>query len=152
MSLSPRLADQQGRSFRNLRVSLTAACNYACSYCVPKGKQLHRARHELDVAQFLRALDYLIEIAGIEQLRITGGEPLLSPQFDDFLAGAMQRPLTDVSLTTNGQFLLQKLPVLKASGIKRINVSVDTLNPVAFRKICRSGDLPTVLAGIEALP
>ncbi|HSC76644.1 MAG TPA: radical SAM protein [Pseudomonadales bacterium] len=147
----PRLIDAQGRSFRNLRVSLTAACNYACTYCVPKGKQLHRARHELSVQQFLTALDYLIEVAGIDKLRITGGEPLLSPQFDDFLRGAMQRPLKDVSITTNGQFLLQKMPVIKEAGIQRMNVSLDTLNPVMFQKICRSGDLHTVLAGIDAL-
>lgn len=147
----PALVDQQGRSFRNLRVSLTAACNYACTYCVPKGKQLHRARHELSVSQFLRAIDYLIDVAGINRLRITGGEPLLSPQFDEFLVAVMQRSLNDVSITTNGQYLLQKLPVLRASGIRRINVSLDTLNPVSFRKICRSGDLATVLAGIDAL-
>ena len=146
-----KLVDAQGRSFRNLRVSLTAACNYACTYCVPKGKQLHRAKHELSVAHFLRALDYLIDVAGITKLRITGGEPLLSPQFDDFLMGAMQRPLHDVSITTNGQFLLQKMPVLRAAGIKRINVSLDTLNAVAFQKICRGGDLSVVLAGIDAL-
>jgi cyclic pyranopterin phosphate synthase len=151
MSEQIRLVDKQGRSFRNLRVSLTAACNYACNYCVPKGKQLHRARHELNVEQFLTALDYLIEVAGIEKLRITGGEPLLSPQFDDFLLGAAQRPLKDVSITTNGQFLLQKMPVIKAADIQRMNVSLDTLHPVMFQKICRSGDLQTVLAGIDAL-
>lgn len=151
MSAGKQLADSQGRSFRNLRVSLTAACNYACTYCVPKGKQLHRARHELNVEQFLRALDYLIEIAGIDKLRITGGEPLLSPQFDDFLRGAMQRSLRDVSITTNGQLLLSKMPVLREAGIKRVNVSLDTLNPVAFQKICRGGDLPVVLTGIDAL-
>jgi GTP 3',8-cyclase len=151
MADAARLVDAQGRSFRNLRVSLTAACNYACSYCVPKGKQLHRARHELNVQQFLTALDCLMDVAGIDKLRITGGEPMLSPQFDDFLHGAMQRPLKDVSVTTNGQFLLQKMPVLKASGIRRINVSLDTLNPVMFQKICRSGDIETVLAGIDAL-
>lgn len=149
--LQHRVIDAQGRSFRNLRVSLTAACNYACTYCVPAGTQLHRARHELSLPQFLHAIDALIEVAGIEKLRITGGEPLLSPLFDTFLRAVMIRPLADVSLTTNGQFLLQKLPVLKASGIRRINVSLDTLNPVAFRKICRSGDLPTVLAGIDAV-
>ena len=66
MLTEPTLTDAQGRSFRNLRVSLTAACNYACNYCVPKGKQLHRARHELDTGQFLRALGYLVEVAGID--------------------------------------------------------------------------------------
>ena len=129
MATEPRLVDAQGRSFRNLRVSLTAACNYACTYCVPKGKQLHRARHELNVKQFLAALDYLIEVAGIDKLRITGGEPMLSPQFDEFLQGAMQRSLRDVSVTTNGQFLLQKMPVLKASGIRRISAASESGRP-----------------------
>lgn len=147
---TPLLADAQGRSFRNLRVSLTAACNYACSYCVPKGKQLHRARHELSTAQFLSAIDALIDVAGIRKLRITGGEPLLSPQFAPFLAGVMQRPLDDVSITTNGQFLKDKLPLLREHGIRRINVSLDTLNSIAFQRICRGGSLPVVLEGIEA--
>lgn len=146
----PQLADAQGRSFRNLRISLTAACNYACTYCVPAGKQLHRARHELDTRGFLQAVDALIAVAGIERVRLTGGEPLLSPRFDEVLAGLAQRPLSDISLTTNGQFLAAKMPLLQAHGIRRINVSLDTLNPVAFQRICRGGDLETVLAGIEA--
>lgn len=150
-NLDGHIVDAQGRTFRQLRISLTAACNYACNYCVPNGVQLHRARHELNTEQFLRALDCLIDVAGIEKLRITGGEPLLSPQFDGFLLEAVKRPLQDISITTNGEWLLRKLPVLKASGIRRINVSLDTLNPVMFRKICRSGNLQHVLDGIEAL-
>lgn len=144
------IVDAQGRAFRKLRVSLTAACNYACSYCVPDGKQLHRARHELDLAGFLRLIDLLIDEAGIEQIRLTGGEPLIAAQFDAILPELAKRPIADVSLTTNGQFLQQKLPLMVASGIKRINVSLDSLDPARFRQICKSGEVETVTRGIEA--
>ncbi|EJN36993.1 hypothetical protein PMI38_03528, partial [Pseudomonas sp. GM84] len=68
------IVDRQGRRFRNLRVSLTAACNYACSYCVPDGKRLVAAQDELTAEALTRGVAYLIETAGIERLRITGGE------------------------------------------------------------------------------
>ena len=87
------IVDAQGRRFRNLRVSLTAACNYACTYCVPNGKRLQAAVAELDAPALLRAVRLLIDTAGIDKLRITGGEPLLSPKFDAFLPAVMQLPL-----------------------------------------------------------
>ena len=102
------IVDAQGRRFRNLRVSLTAACNYACTYCVPDGKRLQAAVAELSAAELLRAVRLLVESAGIDKLRITGGEPLLTPKFDEFLPAVMELPLTDVSVTTNGQFLSQE--------------------------------------------
>ena len=145
------IVDAQGRRFRNLRVSLTAACNYACTYCVPDGKRLQAAVAELSAAELLRAVRLLVESAGIDKLRITGGEPLLTPKFDDFLPEVMKLPLTDVSVTTNGQFLTKKADVIVSSGLKRINVSLDTLNPLRFRTIARSGDLDTVLAGLELM-
>ena len=145
------IVDAQGRRFRNLRVSLTAACNYACTYCVPNGKRLQAAVAELDATALLRAVRLLIDAAGIDKLRITGGEPLLSPKFDAFLPAVMQLPLTDVSLTTNGQLLPRKAALVVRSGLKRINVSLDTLNPLAFRAIAKSGDLATVLDGIERM-
>lgn len=145
------IVDRLGRQFRNLRVSLTAACNYACNYCVPDGKRLMPASNELPANELLQAVELLQQAAGIDKLRITGGEPLVTPKFDDFLLGVMKLPLQDVSLTTNGQLLLQKRDVILGSGIKRINVSLDTLNPVRFRQIARSGDLDTVLGGIEML-
>ena len=145
------IVDRLGRRFRNLRVSLTAACNYACNYCVPDGKRLMKAKYELPATEMLKAVTLLQQAAGIDKIRITGGEPLVTPKFDDFLLGVMQLPLKDVSLTTNGQLLLKKHDVIKASGISRINVSLDTLNPVKFKQIARSGDLETVLAGIDAM-
>ena len=145
------IVDAQGRRFRNLRVSLTAACNYACTYCVPDGKRLQAAVAELGAAELLRAVRLLVESAGIDKLRITGGEPMLTPKFDEFLPAVMGLPLTDVSVTTNGQFLTKKADVIVASGLKRINVSLDTLNPLRFRAIARSGDLATVLEGLELM-
>ncbi|EIK93423.1 molybdenum cofactor synthesis domain-containing protein [Pseudomonas sp. M47T1] len=143
------IVDRQGRRFRNLRVSLTAACNYACTYCVPDGKRLVAAQDELSAATLVRGVAYLIEAAGIERLRVTGGEPLVSPKLDDFLRGVAALGLADISLTTNGQLLSRKLPLLLETGIKRINVSLDTLDPDAFRSIARGGDLRTVLDGLE---
>ncbi|WP_176512243.1 GTP 3',8-cyclase MoaA [Pseudomonas faucium] len=143
------IVDRQGRRFRNLRVSLTAACNYACSYCVPDGKRLVAAQDELSAEALARGVAYLIETAGIERLRITGGEPLVSPRLDAFLAAVARLDLEDISLTTNGQLLSRKLPQLHAAGIRRLNVSLDTLDSQAFRRIARGGDLASVLAGMD---
>lgn len=145
------IVDRHGRQFRNLRVSLTAACNYACTYCVPNGKRLQAAAHELSSAQLLQAVGLLVDAGGIEKLRITGGEPLLSPKLEDFLPGVMQLGLQDVAMTSNGQLITRYQDLLLSSGLKRMNVSLDTLDTLAFPKIARGGDLKTVLAGIDLL-
>ena len=134
----------------NLRVSLTAACNYACDYCVPNGKRLSKASNELSAQRAVLGCFFVDAGGRNRKLRITGGEPLISPKFDRFLAEVMQIGLEDVSLTTNGQFLSDKLSVIESAGIKRINVSLDSLNPVRFRQIARGGDLSKVLGGIES--
>lgn len=141
--------DPYNRQYRKLRVSLTSACNYACQYCVPDGKKLLKAKHELSVEQFIQAISLIVESAGIEQLRITGGEPLISNKLESFLAGLKTINIPELCLTTNGQFLEQKLPALIDAGVNRINVSLDTLDPVQFKQICRGGDLATVLRGID---
>lgn len=143
------IVDRQGRRFRNLRVSLTAACKYACTYCVPDGKRLVAAQDELSAEAMVRGVAYLIEAAGIERLRITGGEPLVSPKLELFLRGVSQLGLSDISLTSNGQLLPRKLPLLLECGIRRLNISLDTLDPAAFRSIARGGDLASVLAGLQ---
>jgi len=143
------IVDRQGRRFRNLRISLTAACNYACTYCVPDGKRLVAAQNELSADAMLRGVAYLIEAAGIERLRITGGEPLVSPKLDTLLRGVSQLGLADISLTSNGQLLARKLPLLLECGIRRLNISLDTLDATAFRSIARGGDLASVLDGLQ---
>ncbi|UTW08371.1 GTP 3',8-cyclase MoaA [Pseudomonas benzenivorans] len=143
------IVDRQGRRFRNLRISLTAACNYACTYCVPDGKRLVAAQDELSSDAMVRGVAYLIEAAGIERLRVTGGEPLVSPKLEPFLRGVSNLGLADISLTSNGQLLARKLPLLVECGIRRLNISLDTLDADAFRGIARGGDLATVLAGMD---
>ncbi|PZW78182.1 cyclic pyranopterin phosphate synthase [Pseudomonas sp. 2848] len=142
------IVDRQGRRFRNLRVSLTAACNYACTYCVPDGKRLVAAQDELTADALARGVAYLVEAAGVERLRITGGEPLVSPRLEAFLGAVAGLGLEDISLTTNGQLLARKLPLLRDAGIRRLNVSLDTLDGTAFRRIARGGDLASVLTGM----
>ena len=141
--------DPYQRQYRKLRVSLTAACNYACQYCVPNGKKLLKAKHEMSVEQFIKAVGLIVASAGIDQIRITGGEPLISNKLEEFLIGLKQLNIPELCLTTNGQFLEQKLPALLDAKVNRINVSLDTLDPVRFKEICRGGDLPTVLRGID---
>ena len=145
------IVDRLGRRFRNLRLSLTAACNYACTYCVPDGKRLQAAAYELSGEEIVRATSLLIDTAGIDKVRITGGEPLLSPKFPATLKGIMDLGLSDVSLTTNAQLLPRYAQAIIDSGMRRINVSLDTLDRERFRDIARSGDLNTVLHGIELM-
>ena len=147
----PLIIDSYGRQFRNLRLSLTAACNYACTYCVPDGKRLLAANSELAAAEMIRLVKLLVEVTGIDKLRITGGEPLLAASFDEVLPAVMKLGLDDVSLTTNGQLIPRKADVLARSGIRRINISLDTLDAARFRDIARSGDLKTVLKGIDLM-
>ncbi len=145
------IVDSHGRSFRNLRVSLTAACNFACTYCVPNGKRLQPASYELSSDELLVLINLLIRVANLEKIRFTGGEPLLSPKFDEIFKEVMRIPELDISLTTNGQLIPQKIKTLVDSGLKRINISLDTLDPTGFRSIARGGDLNAVLNGIELL-
>ena len=144
------IVDKLGRRFKNLRVSLTAACNYACTYCVPDGKRLMPAKQELTALELLKLVSYLKDAAGIDKVRVTGGEPLITPKFDEFLMGLGALGFEDVSLTTNAQKLSEKIDVIEAAGIRRLNISLDTLNPLKFKQIARGGDLATVLEGIAA--
>ena len=144
------IVDKLGRRFKNLRVSLTAACNYACTYCVPDGKRLMPAKQELTALELLKLVSYLKDAAGIDKVRVSGGEPLITPKFDEFLLGLGALGFEDVSLTTNAQKLSEKIDVIEAAGIRRLNISLDTLNPLKFKQIARGGDLATVLEGIAA--
>ena len=141
--------DRHGRRFRKLRLSLTAACNFACTYCVADGRRLVAARDELTAQAMLSAVRLLKNVAGINALRITGGEPLLSDRLEPFLLGLDTLGLGDISLTTNGQLLTRKLPLLVRAGVRRLNVSLDTLNPDTFGHIARGGDLNSILLGLE---
>ena len=106
------IVDRQGRRFRNLRISLTSACNYACTYCVPNGKRLVAAQDELSAEAMARGVAYLIEAAGIERLRITGGEPLVSPKLEASL-GHVTRVKRYIIIRCN-------VPVIRQGEVKTI--------------------------------
>lgn len=109
------------------------------------------AKHELNAEPLIQLTQYLKSVAGIERLRITGGEPLIAPQFDDFILAVAKLEFDDISITTNGEFLEKKIAVIKEAGIKRINVSLDTLDTKAFKRIAKAGELAAVLKGIDLL-
>ena len=143
------LIDPLGRRFRSLRISLTAACNYACDYCVPPGSTLKPSASALsgtDLVTLARLLDRVLDI---RKIRLTGGEPLIAPNLTEALVG-LSDLTAELSLTTNGQFLARHVPALKAAGCKRINLSLDALDPVVFRRMAKAGDVDSVIEGALA--
>lgn len=145
------IVDRAGREFRNLRVSLTAACNYACTYCVPPGEKKLKSKNELGEHDLIRAIELICRVTRIDRLRITGGEPLIAPLFDSFLRDIKNiTAIKEVSITTNGEFLSDKIQLISDSGIKRINVSLDSTDAHQFNLISKGGNLNSVVSGIEA--
>ena len=141
------IVDRMGRRFRNLRLSLTAACNYACTYCVPDGKRLQAAAYEQWRRNGSRSAYSSRPRASTKYVLPAANR--CCRQSLRTLQGIMALGLTDVS-DDSGQ-LLPLAPAIIDSGMKRINVSLDTLDRERFRDIARSGDLNTVLHGIELM-
>lgn len=140
------LTDTLKRRIRDLRISVTDRCNYRCSYCMPRDEYQWLGRHELLAFEEIARLARLFVRLGVSEIRLTGGEPLLRRNLDELVRQlASLEGLADLSLTTNGSLLLESLPALAAAGLRRINVSVDTLDPERFRSITRRDDLPRVL-------
>ncbi len=143
------MIDQYERDINYLRVSVTDRCNLRCTYCMPK-EGLSQIGHD-DILRYEEMLR-IIRIAtgeGISKVRITGGEPLVRKGVAEFIASLRTIPaLRDISLTTNGILLEDHAEELFAAGIRRINVSLDSLNPEKYEKITRGGDIDAVFRGI----
>jgi GTP 3',8-cyclase len=142
------LIDRFGRPHDRLRISVTDRCNLRCTYCMPEDVQF-LPREELlsfeEIAAFVRAAVPL----GIRKLRLTGGEPLLRKQLPTLVQMLLAIPgVQDLGLTTNGLLLQAQAAGLYAAGLRRLNVSLDTLDPVHFRALARRDGLPQVLAGL----
>jgi cyclic pyranopterin phosphate synthase len=146
------LADSYGRVATDLRVSLTDRCNLRCSYCMPpEGLDWLPAPQVLTGDEIVRLIRIGVTMLGIREVRFTGGEPLLRRELESIVARtAALSPRPDISLTTNGIGLARRAAGLRAAGLDRINVSLDTLRPEVFRKLARRDRLPDVLAGLEA--
>jgi cyclic pyranopterin phosphate synthase len=146
------LADSFGRVATDLRVSLTDRCNLRCAYCMPpEGLDWLPAPEQLTDDEVARLVRIGVELLGIREVRFTGGEPLLRRGLVSIVARAAElRPRPEISLTTNAIGLKRSAAALRAAGLDRINVSLDTLRPETFRKLARRDRLPDVLAGLAA--
>mgnify|MGYP005853438793 CR=1 FL=1 len=145
------LTDRFGRKHDYLRISVTDRCNLRCIYCMgPEGVPF------LDHAQILRYEEIVSVVKaaaelGISKVRLTGGEPLVRKGIEHLIGAVAAIPgITDLAMTTNGQLLAPKAAQLKEAGLKRVNISLDTLKPGLYNEITRGGDIRDTLDGIKA--
>lgn len=143
------MQDQFKRRIEYLRISITDRCNLRCKYCMPEtGVKWIPHESILSYEEILRLMRISTSL-GFRRFRITGGEPLARQGILDFLAEASRiSGVEDLMLTTNGILLPEMASDLKAAGVNRINISLDTLNPERFREITRGGDVQKVIQGI----
>jgi cyclic pyranopterin phosphate synthase len=146
------LPDSFGRIASDLRVSLTDRCNLRCAYCMPpEGLDWLPAPDQLTDDEVVRLIRVGVELLGIREVRFTGGEPMLRRGLAGIIARTAElRPRPEISLTTNAIGLKRSATALRAAGLDRINVSLDTLRPETFRKLARRDRLPDVLDGLAA--
>lgn len=144
------MKDAYNRNINYLRISITDLCNLRCKYCMPeegikKGNHLDQLRFE-EYAMIVKAC---VEL-GVKKVRLTGGEPLVKKQLLNLAAAiGSNKSIEDFALTTNGQTLESQLEDLWQAGIRRINVSIDTFDPVKYEELTRGGDVKTVLRAID---
>ncbi len=148
---SARVMDAFGRHIHYLRVSLTDKCNLRCVYCMPE-QMVFRPNEELltddELAIVLRAASLL----GFDKYRLTGGEPTVRPNLPAIVKQIADLPGTrEIAMTTNGIRLAQLAGPLKEAGLRRVNVSLDSLDETKFHRMTRWGHVRDVLAGIEAV-
>jgi GTP 3',8-cyclase len=146
------LADQYGRTATDLRVSLTDRCNLRCSYCMPaEGLDWLPGDDILTDDEVVRLIDIAVTRLGVDEVRFTGGEPLIRRGFADIVTRTAQlRPRPRIAVTTNGLGLDKVAPALAAAGLDRVNVSLDTVRPETFRAITRRNRFEDVVRGLEA--
>jgi cyclic pyranopterin phosphate synthase len=143
--------DRNSRWLKDLRISVTDRCNFRCTYCMPDDEYVWIARREILSFEEISRLARLFVALGVDKIRLTGGEPLLRRDLDKLIRQlAAIEGLQDLCLTTNGSLLAEKACALAAAGLKRLNVSLDTLDAEKFARIRQRGDLSAVVAGLFA--
>jgi len=148
----PRLRDERGRQYTYLRLSVTDRCDLACVYCMPpSGEEEHALRRDLLTFEEAARLVSVFAAGGIRRVRFTGGEPLVRKDIVRLVELVHRRTEVDqLVMTTNATRLSELASPLREAGLCGVNISIDTLDPVRFRKLTRGGDLGRVLAGIHA--
>ncbi|HTY41761.1 MAG TPA: GTP 3',8-cyclase MoaA [Thermoanaerobaculia bacterium] len=145
------IQDRLGRPLGNLRVSVTDRCNLRCAYCMPERDYVWLPRRDILDFEEVGLLADVFGSLGIDRIRLTGGEPLVRQDLPTLVRTLAGKPwLRDLAMTTNGVLLEDHAAGLKAAGLHRVTVSLDTLRPDRFRELARFDELPRVLRGIEA--
>jgi cyclic pyranopterin phosphate synthase len=145
------LTDALGRPLSSLRVSVTDRCNIRCRYCMPEDDYVWLPRGSILTFEELDRLVGIFRGLGLRKVRLTGGEPLLRQQLDHLITLLGRQPgIEDVALTTNGVLLARSAERLRAAGLRRVTISLDTLRPDRFAAFTRSPRHADVLAGINA--
>lgn len=148
--MNTKLIDTFGRVHNNLRISVTDRCNLRCTYCMPE-EVVFMDRDELLSFEEITRFVELAAPLGIDKIRLTGGEPLMRRGLASLVRMlAKVEGIRDIGLTTNGILLAGQAQELYDAGLRRINVSLDTLDPARFREIARRDGLENVLEGIQA--
>ncbi|HKY16676.1 MAG TPA: GTP 3',8-cyclase MoaA [Microthrixaceae bacterium] len=144
------LVDSFGRVHRDLRISVTDRCNFRCTYCMPVEGMTWLPRGELlTFEEIERIARLMVERFGIDSIRLTGGEPTMRAHLE-ILVERLAALDVDLALTTNGATLTRAAGPLRAAGLRRINISLDSLRPDRFESLTRRDELDSVLAGIDA--
>ena len=147
------MIDAYGRAITYLRLSVTDRCDLRCAYCMPERMTFLPRAEVLSFAELDRLASGFIR-QGVRKLRLTGGEPLVRKGFVEFVAGLSRHlasgALDEITLTTNGTRLAEHAGALAAHGVRRVNVSLDSLDPATYARITRGGDLDRVIGGIDA--
>jgi cyclic pyranopterin phosphate synthase len=145
------MIDSYGRTIDYLRVSVTDRCNFRCVYCMPEEGAPIAPKAEILSFEEIERLLRVAAGLGVRKVRLTGGEPLIRKDIVTLVERVAAIPgITDLSLTTNGLLLPRLAPALRAAGLHRVNISLDTLQPDRFRAIARGGNLDEVVAGLYA--
>jgi len=143
--------DRLGRPLRNLRLSVTDRCNLRCQYCMPEADYVWLPKADVLTFEEIARLVAVFASLGVDKVRLTGGEPLLRAELPVLVRMLANLPaLRDLALTTNGVLLREHAATLRAAGLHRVTVSLDTLDPATFRLLARRDDLARVLDGIAA--
>lgn len=144
------MEDSFGRNINYLRISLTDRCNLRCKYCMPEDG-IDKCDHSdiLSLEEIYEIIVSFVEL-GVDKIRFTGGEPLVRKGIVDLISKVSRlKGIRDIAMTTNGILLKDMASDLKAAGLKRVNISLDTLNSEKYKTITRGGNLQKVLDGIK---
>mgnify|MGYP000052969790 CR=1 FL=1 len=151
ISDSPKLVDGMGRTIVNLRISVTDRCNFRCTYCMPADNVEFMDRSNLLTFEEIQRVVTVVSKLGINRIRLTGGEPMMRKDLPTLIKMIDKvEGINDIAMTTNAYFLKDQAQSLLDAGLKRLNVSLDSLDPEKFRDVNRRDCLQAVLDGLDA--